>query len=136
MATDTSRAGLASNPPVLTAVVIGGVLTLVGVVAPLVAGAEGEFIVFGRNYLHDAIHVLTGVAGLAAGFYAGGKFARGYAVGLGAVYLLVAVLGVVLLDLLRELIALNTADNALHFLLAIVLLGVGLVFRGGTGTGA
>lgn len=78
----------------------------------------------------DAVHLLTGLLGMVAGYYAGGKFARQYAIGRGAVYLLVAVAGVVLFDLLRRLIALNVADNFLHMLLAVVLLGVGLVFRG------
>jgi hypothetical protein len=88
---------LAENPPVLTAVLVGGVLALVGVVAPLVAGPRGEFVVFGRNYLHDGVHLLTGLAGLVAGVYAGGRFAHQYAVGLGVVYLLVAVAGMVLI---------------------------------------
>lgn len=121
---------LTENPPVLAAVVVGGVLALVGLVAPLVAGPSGEFIVFGRNYLHDAVHLLTGLLGLVAGFYAAGKFARQYALGLGVVYLLVAIGGVLLFDLLRRLIALNVADNVLHMMLAIVLLGVGLIFSG------
>lgn len=133
MATSDRMTQISSDPPVMTAVVIGAVLTLVGVLAPLVAGESGEFIVFGRNYLHDGIHLLTGLAGLGAGYYAGGRFARQYAVGLGAVYLVVAVAGVLFLQQLAELIALNAADNALHFLLAIVLLGVGLVFRGTVG---
>lgn len=130
MATTDARDQIRSDPTVLMAVVVGGVLTLVGVLAPLVAGPEDQFIVFGRNYLHDAIHGATGLAGLAAGWYAGGKFARQYAVGLGVVYLLVAVAGVVFLPTLRRLLEVNVADNVLHMLLATVLLGVGLVFRG------
>lgn len=133
MSTGSTLDRLASDPPVLTAVVVGGVLTLVAVLAPLTAGPEGVFVVFGRNYLHDAVHLTTGLAGLAAGYYAGGRFARQYAVGLGAVYLLVAVAGIAFLPLLRRLLAVNTADNALHLLLAVVLLGVGLVFRGQQG---
>lgn len=129
MATDT-KDRLTRSPSVLTAVVVGGVLALVGVLAPLFAGPSGEFVVFGRNYIHDGVHLLTGVAGLAAGFYAGGRFARGYAVSLGAVYLLVAVLGIVFLPTLRRLLEVNVADNGLHLVLAFVLLGVGLVFRG------
>lgn len=128
MATNHALGRLTRNPPVLTAVVIGGLLTLAGLLAPLVAGPNDPFIVFGRNYRHDVVHVATGLAGLAAGYYAGGKFARQYAIGLGVAYLFVAVAGVVFIAELRPLLEVNTADNALHMLLAIVLLSVGLVF--------
>lgn len=127
---DLSLDALAEDPPVLTAVVVGGVLTLVGILAPLVAGPSGEFLGFGRNYLHDAVHLLTGLAGLVAGYYAGGRFAREYAVGLGVVYLALALVGILLFDVLRALVALNVADNGLHILLGFVLLGMGLVFGG------
>jgi len=112
------------------AVGVGGVLALIGVVAPVVAGPEGELLVFGRNYLHDAVHLATGLAGLAAGYYAGGRYAEEYALGLGVVYLLVSVAGILFLPTLSDLLALNVADNALHVLLAVVLLGTGIVFRG------
>lgn len=126
--TETQSSGITSDPVVFTAVVVGAVLTLVGVVAPVLVGASGEFVIFGRNYAHDAFHLATGVGGLLAGYYAGGKFARSYAIGFGVVYFLLTVAGVVAFGLMRELIALNVADNALHLMLAIVLLGVGMIF--------
>lgn len=118
------------DPIVFTAVLVGAVLTLTGILGPLVGGPEGEFIVFGRNYLHDAIHVVTGLAGLAGGYYAGGRLARTYAISFGAVYLAVAVLGVLYFETLQDLIALNIYDNVLHFMLALVLTGVGIAFGG------
>lgn len=117
-----------NRPAALAALVVGGVLTLIGVLAPLVAGQRGEFLGFGRNYLHDVIHLGSGLAGLAAGYVAGGKFAREYDLAVGGVYLLVTVLGLVAFGLLADLIALNAADNALHALLAIVLLAVGYFY--------
>jgi hypothetical protein len=114
----------------LVALVFGAVLAVVGIVAPVLGGAESElFGLFGRNYLHDAIHVLTGVLGLVAGVVAGGRSAVAYNRYLGAVYLLVFALGAVILLAgltgLAGLINLNWADNGLHLLLGGVLAGVG-----------
>lgn len=135
--TETSTAnGIADDPQILVALLFGAVLALMGVLGPIVAGQSGELIIFGRNYLHDAIHLLSGVAGLAAGFYAGGRFAPEYNKALGVTYLLVTILGFVAFDLLADLIALNTADNFLHLALAVVFLGVGFAAgntRGRTG---
>lgn len=114
-----------TDPQVAVAILFGAVLALVGIVAPILSGASGEFIVFGRNYLHDGVHLLTGVAGLAAGYYAGGKFARQYNMTLGVVYALVTVLGFVFLDLFAEILAVNMADNFLHLALAVAFLAVG-----------
>lgn len=125
-ATETSTAGgIDDSPQVLVALLFGAVLALVGVLGPVLGGADGNLIVFGRNYLHDAIHLLSGVAGLAAGYYAGGRYAGEYNKALGVVYLLVAVLGFALTGLFADLINLNAADNFLHLALAVVFLGVG-----------
>lgn len=107
------------------AIVFGAVLALVGIAAPFLAGATGDFIVFGRNYLHDAVHLLSGVAGLWAGYAAGGGYARAYNKLLGVVYLLVTVVGFVFLDVFADVIALNAADNLLHLALAVAFLVVG-----------
>jgi hypothetical protein len=117
--------GIGDSPQTIVAVLFGAVLVLVGVLGPVLGGASGELIIFGRNYLHDGIHLLSGLAGLAAGYYAGGQYASEYNKALGVVYLLVTLLGFVLFDLLADLIALNTADNVLHLALAVVFLGVG-----------
>lgn len=114
-----------SNVQVTVAILFGAVLALIGVLGPVLGGANGDLIIFGRNYLHDAIHLLSGLAGLAAGYYAGGKFAGDYNKTLGVVYALVTVLGFVLFDLFANLINLNTADNFLHLALAVAFLAVG-----------
>ena len=61
--------------------------------------------------------------------YAGLKstaMARTVNTGVGAVYLLVGVLGLFLLTSPLNIIALNGADNVLHLASAVLLLGVGL----------
>jgi len=107
------------------ALVFGAVFTLVGVLGPVLGGADGNLIIFGRNYLHDAIHLASGLAGLGAGAYAGGKFAGEYLKGFGAIYLVVTVAGFALMGVFEGLIGLNMADNVLHLVLAVALLGAG-----------
>ena len=107
------------------ALVFGAVFTLVGVLGPVLGGAGDPLIVFGRNYIHDAIHVASGLVGLAAGAYAGGRYAGGYLKLFGAVYLVVTVAGFMLMGLFESLINLNAADNVLHLVLAVALLGAG-----------
>jgi hypothetical protein len=113
-----------SRLQVSVAILFGAILALVGLAAPLIAGPDGELIVFGRNYLHDAIHFLSGAAGLVAG-YAGGSYADKYNKGIGIVYLLVTILGFAFFGLFADLIALNFADNILHLALAGAFLFVG-----------
>lgn len=123
--TETTDAQEPGNAQTTVALLFGAVLAVVGIAAPVVAGSEGTFVVFGRNYLHDAVHLLSGVAGLAAGYYAGGRYARKYNVVLGVTYALVTVLGSALAGLMADLLAANAADNFLHLALALVFLGVG-----------
>ena len=47
-----------------------------------------------------------------------------------AVYLLLGLLGIAYFGALEGVMELNAADNALHLLLATVLLGVGVIFGG------
>lgn len=51
---ETTQTEQQSNGQVTVAIVFGAVLALVGIAAPVVAGSSGEFVVFGRNYLHAA----------------------------------------------------------------------------------
>lgn len=108
----------------------GGVLAMVGIVAPVLGGAESELLgLFGRNYLHDAVHLASGIAGLVVGVTAGGMAAGRYNRALGVVYLAVFALGAVALAAgltgVTGLLNLNWADNGLHLLLGVDLAGVG-----------
>ena len=78
------------------------------------------------NGWHNVVHVASGAVGLAvAGSYGG---ARAYALGLGALYVLVAALGFAAGDgdEILDLIPVNTEDNVLHVLIAIGGIGAGL----------
>src|ERR671914_1321268 len=78
------------------------------------------------NAWHNLVHIATGLLGLAVAASYGGS--RGYALGLGAVYLLVALLGLIAGDgeEIFNLIPINTEDNVLHALIAIAGIGAGL----------
>jgi len=123
--TTQSEVQTGSSQQKTIALVFGAVFTIVGILGPVLGGADGNLIVFGRNYIHDAIHLASGLAGLGAGAYAGGKFAGDYLKGFGAIYLVVTVAGFALPGVFENLIALNMADNVLHLVLAVALLGAG-----------
>lgn len=112
------------NPQVLSAAVVGGALTLIGLVGLVLVPEEGRlFGVFGVNTLHNLAHVATGLPGLAAGLLAGGRYSRRYNQGFGLLYLAFFVGGVFVVAVTTLLNA-NFADNLLHFVLA---LGLGMV---------
>jgi hypothetical protein len=117
------------SPAQLYALSIGAVLTVAGIIgffyeASFAAGendvkADALFGILDVNGWHNVVHLLSGIAGLAlAGSYAG---ARTYAVGLAAVYTVVAVWGFIIGDgeAILNLIPVNTEDNVLHALIAI-----------------
>ena len=105
------------------ALVFGATFLLVGILGPLVAGARGDLVVFGRNYLHDAVHFGSGLVGVAAALYDGGEYAWEYLVGFGVVYLGVLVAGVFAPGAMNDLLAIDAADNGLHLVLTVGLLG-------------
>ena len=121
-----------NSPNRLIATVFGAVYLLVGLVGFAVTSGVGFFsteganlIIFEVNPLHNVIHLAIGAALL----YAGVKdiqLARTANTAVGAVYLLVGILGLFLLSSPLNIIALNGADNVLHLASAVLLLGVGL----------
>jgi hypothetical protein len=78
------------------------------------------------NGWHNVVHIATGAIGLAVAASYGG--ARGYAFGLGAVYILVAAAGFIAGNgnELLNLIPINTEDNFLHLLIGIAGIFAGL----------
>ena len=78
------------------------------------------------NGWHNVVHIVSGVVGLAvAGSYAN---ARLYALGLGAVYIVVTILGFLYGDgdSIFKLIPVNTEDNILHLLIGVAGIGAGM----------
>lgn len=114
------------GPQVLTALAIGAVLVLVGLLGFVLVPEEGLLLgIFGVNALHNAVHVLSGAVGLVAGYAAGGAYADEYNVSFGVVYLLLGIAWVAIPGLLAAWLNVNFADTLLHLGLGVVLAGVG-----------
>ena len=122
---------MTSSPNRLVATVFGAVYLLVGLAGFLVtgglpfAGQQGNaLVVFDVNPLHNVVHLGIGLALLLASRSVAG--ARATNATIGAVYLLVGVLGLFLIGSGANILALIGADNVLHLASAVLLLAVGL----------
>ena len=87
--------------------------------------------IFQVSILHNVVHLLLGVAGLVLARTVEG--ARTFLVGGGVVYLVLWLLGVVSAG---DWIPVNTADNWLHLLIGIGMLGLGFVAASATARSA
>lgn len=121
-----------TSPNRLIATIFGAVYLLVGLLGFVVtsgvgfAATEGaNLIIFEVNPLHNVIHLAIGAALLYAGLQ-GVTMAKNINTAVGAVYLLVGIVGLFLLSSPLNIIALNGPDNVLHLASAVLLLGVGL----------
>ena len=83
--------------------------------------------IFQVSILHNIVHLLFGVVGLALAKTAAG--ARNFLIGGGVVYLALWVLGIVGAG---DWIPSNTSDNWLHFALGVGMIGLGFVAGRGT----
>ncbi len=109
------------------ALLFGVVFTTVGVLG-FVPGItqNGHLLgIFEVNTLHNIVHLLSGLAALAA---AAVGFSRQYFQVFGVVYALVTVLGFIM-DPILGLIPVNGADNVLHIVLTAALLYLGFGYR-------
>jgi Domain of unknown function (DUF4383) len=90
--------------------------------------------VFQVSILHNVVHLLFGVAGIAAG-RASGASARGYLIGGGVVYLVLWVYGLVVgMGSKANFVPLNTADNWLHLLLGLGMIALGIALGRSVGS--
>ena len=127
-----------ATPARLYATLVGGVLVIAGIIGFFynatfaagtdVVGDDRSYEVFGLlavNGWHNLVHIATGLLGLAAAGYA----ARIYALGLGLVYLLIAIWGFIEVDngfgALLDFIPVNNEDNFLHLILGLTGLAAG-----------
>ncbi|GAA3601892.1 DUF4383 domain-containing protein [Agrococcus terreus] len=123
---------MSQSPNRLVATIFGAVYLLVGVLGLFVAGGnfigqEGGLLlgIFQVNHLHNIAHLLIGAALLTAGLRST-PAAKGTNTTVGAVYLLLGIVGFFIAGTAANILALNTADHILHLASAIVLLGAGL----------
>lgn len=113
---------------------LGAVYLLVGAVGfGVTAGTgfaayDGEKLlgIFELNPLHNVVHLLVGAL-LVAAASQGRTAARAVNTLVGGVYLLVGLVGLFLVDSEANILAINHADNVLHFGSAAALLAAGTV---------
>jgi len=118
------------------AIVFGIVFVLVGILGFMNSGIAGEMGIFQTNTVHDIVHLLFGLILLVVAFTAPMKSAAWLKI-LGAVYLVLAVLGFLLIPsggTLLGLVLMNGNDHWLHAVLGIVLVLAGVM--GGNKSGA
>jgi hypothetical protein len=125
----------ANTPARLYAGVVGAVLVAAGIIGFFYESAftddktvrDSVFGILDVNGWHNVVHIATGLLGLVA-YAAGAAASRSYAIGLGVVYLAVAVWGFIIGDgdSILSIIPVNTEDNVLHLLIGITGLAAGL----------
>ncbi len=121
-----------ASPARLYALVFGAVLVVAGIIGFFYESTftddesvrDSVFGILEVNGWHNVVHIATGALGLLA-FVAGGYASRGYALGLGAVYIVVAIWGFVVGDgdSILSIIPVNTEDNVLHLIIGLAGLG-------------
>lgn len=124
---------MGSSPNRLVATIFGAVYLVVGALGfAVTAGVgfiatEGGLLlgIFEVNPLHNVAHLLIGAALLIAGL-SSVIAAKWVNIIVGAVYLLLGIVGFFLAGTDLNILALNTFDHFLHLTSALVLLGVGL----------
>ena len=129
----TNTTALTRSPNRIVAVAFGAVYVLVGLLGFLATSNVG-FVsqdgglllgIFEVNPLHNVAHLLIGAALLIAGL-SNVSAAKGTNTTVGAVYLVLGIIGFFIENTAANILALNTADHFLHLLSAVVLLAVGL----------
>jgi Domain of unknown function (DUF4383) len=125
-----------ASPARLYALLVGGALTIAGIIGFFYDASfdvgdslqrDAVFGILEVNAWHNIVHIATGLLGLAAAGYA----ARAYALGLGLIYVVVAIAGFIELgsgdinDTILQFIPVNTEDNFLHLILGVLGLGAG-----------
>jgi hypothetical protein len=128
------------TPVQLAALAIGAVFLLVAILGFIpgittdydtmkFAGHDSEAKLLGLfqvSVLHNIVHALFGIAGLALARTISG--ARGFLVGGGVIYAVLWLYGLIVDDHSgANFVPLNTADNWLHFLLAAGMIALGLL---------
>ena len=120
-----------NNPAKLYAGLVGATLVVAGLIGFAYSTSFGQpgdvdavLGILDVNAWHNLVHIATGALGLLAFRYA----ARQYALGLGVVYVAVAVWGFVIGsgESILGIIPVNTEDNFLHLLLGLTGIAAGL----------
>ena len=138
-ATTRARTPQGRTPLQTAALAVGGVFLAIGILG-FIPGITADYDtmtfasedsdaellgIFQVNALHNIVHLLFGVVGIAASraFDA----SRLYLVGGGVIYAVLWIYGLIVdFDSGANFVAINTPDNWLHFVLAVGMIGLGV----------
>ena len=128
--TDIQKAALAVGAVFVLVGILGfvpGITTNYNEMAFMGHESEAKLLgLFQVSILHNIVHLLYGVAGLAMARTVSG--ARTYLIGGGAVYLVLWLFGLVIdFDSAINFVPLNTADNWLHLFLGLGMIALGVL---------
>jgi hypothetical protein len=121
----------AASPARLYATLVGAVLVIAGILGFFYSGDFGSpgevddvLGLLAVNGWHNLVHIATGLLGIVAAGYA----ARAYALGLGGVYLLIAMVGFAVGSggEILGILPVNAEDNTLHLVLGVTGVAAGL----------
>jgi hypothetical protein len=123
-----------ASPARLYCTLVGAVLVIAGIigffytagfdtgVSGVAADTDEVFGILAVNGWHNVVHILLGLLGLLAAGYA----AREYALGVGLVYIILAIWGFADGDnIILGLVPLNNEDNFLHLILGLTGVAAG-----------
>ena len=126
------------TPAQLYALLVGGTLVIAGIIGFFYSadfGSPGDVDsvlgILDVNGWHNVVHIPTGVLGLmAASSYSSSRL---YALGLGVVYIAVAIWGFIIGsgDSILSIVPVNTSDNILHLILGVTGLAAGAATTAG-----
>ncbi|CAN5444734.1 DUF4383 domain-containing protein [soil metagenome] len=124
---------MSKSPNRLLATIFSIVYVLVGIAGFFVTSGVGFFDtsgglllgIFEVNILHNVAHILIGAALLLAGLSSVSAAKTVNSV-IGSAYLLLGIVGLFIVGSAFNILAINGADNVLHFGSAVLLLAVGL----------
>jgi hypothetical protein len=126
---------MSTSPNRMLGIIFGAVYLLIGILGFFLTSnttfvsTQGPLLIglFEINPLHNVIHLVIGAALLIAGL-SNIRAAKGVNTTIGAVYLLVGIIGLFIAagNNPLNILAINSADNVLHFASAVVLLAVGI----------
>ena len=122
-----------ASPNRLAATILGAVYLVVGVTGWFVTAGVGFFSMsggllvglLGVNPFHNVLNILIGAALLMAGLFTVAS-AKTLTTIAGTAFLVLGIAGLFVIGNGFNVLALNGADNVLHFASAVVLLAVGL----------
>jgi hypothetical protein len=126
--------GTKRSPAQIYALGFGAILTIAGIIGFFYnsdftsnkAVHDDVFGILAVNGWHNVVHILTGVLGLVvASSYSS---ARGYALGFGFVYIIIAIWGFIIGsgNSILSIIPINTEDSVLHLFIGLAGIAAGM----------